>query len=144
MGRLKRVLLWVMGVFYILAGINHFRAPGFYMPMMPPYLPWHSGLVFLSGVAEVMVGIGVLIPRMRQLAAWGTIALLIAIFPANVHIAMHNVPLAGASEGAGAWNWVRLPFQGVLIAWAWWYTYLAASDCRVRAHASVEPGPQAG
>jgi uncharacterized membrane protein len=122
MRRFKWGLLWVMGIFYIFAGINHFRNPGFYMPMMPPYLPWHGELVFLSGVAEVLVGIGVLISSLRRLAAWGTIALLIAILPANVHIALHNVPLAGAHEGAGVWNWVRLPFQGVLIAWAWWYT----------------------
>lgn len=121
MSTTKRVLLWLMGVFYILAGINHFRDPGFYMPMMPPYLPWHAALVFLSGVAEVIVGIGVLIPATRHVAAWATIALLIAILPANVHIALHNVPIGGAAEGAGVWNWVRLPFQGVLIAWAWWY-----------------------
>ncbi len=130
MSRLKRVLLWVMGIFYIFAGINHFRDPGFYMPMMPPYLPWHGELVFLSGVAEVLVGIGVLISGPRRLAAWATIALLIAIFPANLHIALHNVPLAGAREGAGVWNWVRLPFQGVLIAWAWWYTWPGATTPR--------------
>ncbi len=58
----------------------------------------------------------------RRLAAWGIVALLIAIFPANVHIALHDVPVFGAARGAGVWNWVRLPFQAVLIAWAWWYT----------------------
>lgn len=118
----KRVLLWVMAIFYVFGGINHFRNPDFYMPMMPPYLPWHAGLVFLSGVAEVILGIAVLIPQLRQIAAWGIIALLIAIFPANLHIALYNVPLSGAVEGFGIWNWVRLPFQLVLIAWAWWYT----------------------
>jgi uncharacterized membrane protein len=56
------------------------------------------------------------------LTAIGIIALLIAIFPANLHIALYNVPLSGAAEGLGIWNWVRLPFQLVLIAWAWWYT----------------------
>jgi uncharacterized membrane protein len=79
-------------------------------------------LIYLSGLAEVVLGVGVLVPRTRPLAAWGLILLLIAIFPANVHIALHDVPLAGAREGAGVWNWVRLPFQAVLIAWAWWYT----------------------
>ena len=51
-----------------------------------------------------------------------TIALLVAIFPANIHVALNNVPLPGRTEGAGIWNWIRLPFQFVLIAWAWWYT----------------------
>lgn len=118
----KRVLLWVMALFYILGGVNHFINAQFYMPMMPPYLPWHAALVFLSGVAELGLGIAVLIPSLRRIAAWGIILLLIAILPANIHIALHNIPVFGATEGAGVWNWVRLPVQGVLILWAWWYT----------------------
>jgi uncharacterized membrane protein len=118
----KRVLLYLMAAFYVVAGVNHFRDPGFYMPMMPPYLPLHAELVFLSGIAEVLCGIGLLIPALRQLAAWATIALLIAVFPANLHIALHNIPIGGRAEGLGIWNWVRMPFQFVLIAWAWWYT----------------------
>jgi len=122
MTALKRALLWVMGLFYILAGLNHFRDPGFYLPMMPPSLPWHALLVYVSGVVEMLLGTAVLLPRLRQAAAWGLILLLLAIFPANIHIAVHNVPLGGATEGLGVWNWVRLPLQAVLIAWAWWYT----------------------
>jgi uncharacterized membrane protein len=119
--RTKLVLLWVMSAFYVLGGVYHLVNPGFYLPMMPPYLPWHLELVQLSGVAEIVLGIGVLIPSLRRAAALGLIALLIAVFPANLHIAMHDVPLAGAAEGAGIWNWVRLPLQAVFIAWAWWY-----------------------
>ncbi len=118
----KRILLYVMALFYIVAGLAHFRSPDFYMPMMPPYLPWHLGLVYLSGLAELALGIGVLVPSLRRQSAWGLILLLIAIFPANLHIALYNVPVFGAAEGAGVWNWVRLPLQLVLIAWAWWYT----------------------
>ena len=118
----KRVLLWVMGVFYIAAGLMHFARPDFYQPMMPPYLPWPAALIFVSGLAEFGLGGAVLIPALRRLAAWGIIALLIAIFPANLHIAMNNVAVFGATEGAGVWNWVRLPVQGILILWAWWYT----------------------
>ena len=121
MSRTKRVLLWLMSAFYVFGGAYHLVNPGFYLPMMPPYLPWHAELVFVSGVAEIVLGIAVLIPGLRHLAALGIIALLIAVFPANLHIAMNNVPLAGAAEGAGIWNWVRLPFQAVFIAWAWWY-----------------------
>ena len=122
MSQLKRVFLWVMAGAYILAGVGHFIWPEFYMPMMPPYLPWHLPLIYLSGVAEFALGALVLMPQTRQFAAWGIIALLIAVFPANLHIALYNVPLGGATEGYGIWNWVRLPVQGLLIAWAWWYT----------------------
>ena len=122
MSRTKRLLLYVMGAFYVFAGVNHFRVPDFYVAIMPPYLPWHLELVYLSGVAEIACGVGLLIPRTRVLAAWATIALLLAVYPANIHVALHNVPMAGRSEGLGIWNWVRLPFQFVLIAWAWWYT----------------------
>ena len=121
MSRTKRALLWVMSAFYVLGGVYHLVNPGFYLPMMPPYLSWHRELVFISGVAEIVLGIVVLIPSLRRPAALGIIALLIAVFPANLHIAMNDVPLAGATEGAGIWNWVRLPFQAVFIAWAWCY-----------------------
>src|SRR5262249_7336814 len=98
-----------------------------YMPMMPPYLPAHRELVLLSGVAEVVLGLAVLVPQTRRVAAWGIILLLIAIFPANLHIAMHDVPLFGATQGAGVWNWGRLPSEGVLVAGAWWC--MPTQDC---------------
>ena len=119
---MKRGLLYCMALFYVVAGAMHFVRPDVYRPMMPPYLPWHAELIWLSGVAEVGLGAAVLLPSIRRLAAWGIILLLIAVFPANVHIAVHNVPLFGATEGAGIGNWIRLPVQGLLIAWAWWYT----------------------
>lgn len=119
---IARALLWLMGVFYVFAGLAHLVRPDFYLPMMPPWVPAHLELVLLSGVAEVVLGVAVLVPRLRRIAAWGIIALLIAIFPANLHIALNDVPVFGAPHGAGVWNWVRLPFQAVLIAWAWWYT----------------------
>lgn len=119
---IKQGLLWVMGTLYVVAGLNHFLQPAVYMPMMPQYLPWHLLLIYLSGIAEIGLGIAVLLPSFRRVAAWGLILMLIAIFPANLHIALHDVPLFGRAEGFGMWNWVRLPFQPVLIAWAWWYT----------------------
>ena len=122
MSRIKTVLLYTMGVFYVVAGVNHFLSPDFYLRLMPPYLPWHSELVALSGVAEILCGVGVAVPQTRVMAAWATIALLIAIFPANIHVAANDVPMVGADQGAGIVSWVRLPFQAVFIAWAWWYT----------------------
>jgi len=118
----KLALLVVMAVFYVGGGVLHLLRPDYYLPMMPPYLPWHYALVILSGVAEVLCGVGVLIPATRKIAAWATIALLVAVFPANIHVAMNNVPVFGATEGAGPIGYVRLPLQLVLIAWAWWYT----------------------
>jgi uncharacterized membrane protein len=122
MSKTKLVLLWLMALFYVFAGIQHFRVPHFYIPMMPPYLPWHAELVFLSGVAELLCGLGVLIPATRKYAAWAMIALLVAVFPANIHVAFNKIPVFGATEGAGSAGFIRLPFQLVLIAWAWWYT----------------------
>lgn len=109
-------------MFYAGAGVMHFVHPEYYAPMMPPYLPAHGFLIWFSGVAELVLGVTVVDHKVRQYAAWGLILLLIAIFPANLHIALNDVPLFGNPEGAGIVNWVRLPFQLVFIAWAWWYT----------------------
>jgi uncharacterized membrane protein len=121
MSRLEAVSLCLMAAFYAFAGVNHFRAPEFYLPIIPPYLPWHAELVFLSGVAEVMIGVGLLIPRTRVLAAWGAIALLVAVYPANIHMALADVPVGDPPRSAGVFRWVRLPLQFVLMAWAWWH-----------------------
>jgi len=110
---------WVLGVFFVLAGAAHFVRPAIYMRIMPPYLPWHRGLVYLSGLCEVALGVLVLIPRYSVPAAWGLIALLIAVFPANVHMAMNPRSFSMISP---LLLWLRLPLQGVLIAWAYAYT----------------------
>ena len=120
MSRVKRVSLWVMALFYIGAGVNHFLSPDFYLAIMPPYLAWHLELVYVSGVAEIVLGVMLLLPQYRVVAAWGVILLLIAVFPANLHQALNDVPIDG--ESLGPLRWVRLPFQAVLIAWAWWHT----------------------
>lgn len=117
--RLKRALKWLLGLLFILAGINHFVQPGFYVAIMPPYLPWHLELVYLSGLFEVVLGVLLLIPRTTALAAWGLIALLVAVFPANLHMAMNPELFPGISPVI---LWARLPLQGVFIAWAYWYT----------------------
>ncbi len=114
----------MMGVLYVGAGANHFINPEFYVAIMPPYLPWHLELVLISGVAEIVLGIAVLVPRTRCVAAWGIVALLVAVFPANLHMAMNSeayleVPTLGL--------YIRLPLQALLIAWAWWFTRTAPS-----------------
>ena len=115
--RSRAVALWVLAAFFVVAGLNHFLNPGPYLAMMPPYLPWHEGLIIVSGIAEIAGGLGILIPKMRRLAGWGLIALLVAVFPANVQVALHGWPGAQIPQ----WTlWARLPLQGVLIAWVYW------------------------
>jgi uncharacterized membrane protein len=102
------------GPVFIAAGANHFRNPRFYRAIMPDYLPAHDELVAASGVAEIAGGAALLHPRTRRLGAWWLIATLIAVFPANLHMALHperyrQIPPAGL--------YARLPFQLVFIAW---------------------------
>src|SRR5262245_54939350 len=119
MRTLKLVMKWLLGVSFIAAGVNHFVNPDVYVRIMPPYLPWHYELVLISGVFEILGGIGLLVPRLQVAAAWGLIALLVAVFPANVHMALH---MEAYPQFAPALLWVRLPLQAVFIAWAYWFT----------------------
>src|SRR5439155_142309 len=112
---------WLMTIFMVVAGVMHFVKPGAYVAMMPSALPAHLLLVQVSGVAEIAGGLGLILPQTRRLAAWGLIALFIAIFPANVNMAVHHLPLDGKPV-APALLWARLPLQLVLIAWAYVYT----------------------
>ncbi|HIF99428.1 MAG TPA: DoxX family membrane protein [Myxococcales bacterium] len=128
MSRSKTVLLYLMAAFYIFGGYNHLANPEFYLAIMPPNLPEPELLNVVSGLAEILLGVFLLEPRTRALAAWGTIALLVAVFPANVYAATANVGADGPGTGAGIANWIRLPFQIVFIAWAWWYTGAQAAD----------------
>ena len=122
MRRTKRILLWVMAAAYVLGGFNHLLNPSFYVAIMPPGLPNPEWLNLLAGLAEIVLGVFVLEPRVRVFAAWGIIALLIAIFPANVYVAQVNLGPEGPGSGGGLGNWVRLPFQALLVLWAYWYT----------------------
>lgn len=124
--RFRTPLAYVMGTVYLVAGIMHFVMPKPFAQVVPPALPRPLGLVYLSGIAEIGLGLGMFSDRTRRYAAWGLIGLLIAVFPANVYMATSDVIV----EGAPAWArdpsdaalWARLPLQGVLILWAWWYT----------------------
>src|SRR5471032_1404848 len=89
MRTLKLTLQVVLALFFVVAWMNHFLATNFYLRMMPPYLPLHLEIVYLSGVAEIVLGVLLLVPPTSAVAAWGLIALLIAVFPANVQMAIH-------------------------------------------------------
>jgi uncharacterized membrane protein len=122
MSSIKRALLWLMAAFYVFAGFNHLMNPAFYLAIMPPNLPDPEWLNVLSGLAEIVLGVFLLEPRTRVLAAWGVIALLVAVFPANLFVTFENIGVDGPGSGNATLNWVRLPFQGLFVLWAWWYT----------------------
>ncbi len=118
---MKTALRWLLTAFMVAAGANHFIGPEPYVAMMPAVLPAPLALVYISGVAEILGGLGLILPATRRLTAWCLIALFIAIFPANLNMALNHLPL-GAHELPTWALWGRLPLQLVLIAWAFWYT----------------------
>jgi uncharacterized membrane protein len=117
--RIRTALRWLLTAFMVVAGANHFVAPAAYVAMMPSALPAPAALVYISGVAEVLGGLGLILPATRRLAGWGLIALFVAIFPANINMAVHHLPLGGREIPTWA-LWARLPLQAVLMVWAYW------------------------
>ena len=106
----------LLGIGFLAAGVLHFVRPRMYEAMMPGYLPAHRELVYAAGVAEIAGGAGVLHPRTRRAAGWWLIATLVAIFPANVEMAVHAERFRRVPEPL---LWARLPVQGLLIAWVY-------------------------
>ncbi len=111
-----RLMLRACGPLFICAGALHFLRPKLYLRIMPPQLPAPELLVYLSGAAEAAGGAGLIFPRTRRPASWWLVATLIAIFPANLHMARHP-ELFPEVPGAGATLRARLPLQALLIAW---------------------------
>ncbi len=114
---MKVFALFLMASFYVFAGIMHLIKPGFFLKIMPPFIPYHKELVFLSGIAEILLGVGLLFPDTRSMAAIGLVILLIMVFPANIYMAFGEKfqsisPLI---------RFGRLPLQYLLIWWAWIY-----------------------
>jgi uncharacterized membrane protein len=118
----KRAWRWLVGLLFMAAGANHFIVPKPYVSMMPAFLPAHALLVQISGVAEILGGMGVLLASTRRLAGWGLILLLVAVFPANLNAALHGWP--GVSV-PGWVLWCRLPLQPLFI---WWVYRIYISD----------------
>ncbi len=115
----RRIALLLLAAFFVVAGVNHFVNPDFYVAIMPPYLPAHLELVYVSGLFELLGGLAVLPRRTRALAGWGLIALLVAVYPANVHMALHPELYSDTPRAA---LYARLPFQVVFFAWTFWAT----------------------
>ncbi len=107
---------WVIALLFSFAGIMHFVSPGPYVGIVPPFLPFPFVLVWVSGAAEILGGIGVLVPQVRRAAGWGLIALLIAVFPANIYMFWRQLHEHGWVSFTVILL-VRLPLQILLIAW---------------------------
>jgi uncharacterized membrane protein len=118
--RRKEILRAVLAIALTIVGITHFTHAEQYARIVPPPLPPFA-MVYISGFFEILGAIGLLIPFISVAAAWGIIALFIAVFPANIYQAINSIPIDGIPHHPILY-WVRLPFQAVLIAWAWWYT----------------------
>ncbi len=133
---IKLLLRILLAVFFVAAGILHYTKTSFYLQAMPPYLPRPRELVWVSGVFEILGGIGVLVPATQRFSGYGLIALLIAVFPANIQMAAdsaHN-PNAVASS---LLLWLRLPLQFALVYWVWWCALSTNKTRTINADASV-------
>ena len=118
---LRLGLRYLLAAFMVTAGTLHWLTPDPFVKIVPSFLPYPLALVYISGFFEILGGIGLLVPRVSQLAAWGLVALFIAVFPANINMAVNRIALDGIPD-SDLLRWGRLPLQAVLIAWAWWYT----------------------
>ena len=115
--KIKKSLAF-MSIFYILAGTLHFVIPDFYMKIMPDYIPYHREMIYLSGIAEIILVFGLLTRNLMRISAWGIIALLVAVFPANVYAYTNDALDLGVPKWALL---LRLPLQGILVYWAYIY-----------------------
>ena len=115
----KYILIIISSIFYVIVGIKHFIDPNFFLAIVPPYLPYHLELVYISGLFEILFGIMILIPKYRYWGSVGLILLLIAVFPANIYLfqSVEAQKAIGATQEIATW---RLPVQGIFIWVAYW------------------------
>ena len=115
----KYILIIISSIFYVLVGIKHFIDPNFFLAIVPPYLPYHLELVYISGLFEILFGIMILFPKYRYWGSVGLILLLIAVFPANIYLfqSVEAQKAIGATQEIATW---RLPVQGIFILVAYW------------------------
>lgn len=111
----------LMCMFYVGVGVKHFTNPMWFIKIVPPILPYKLSLVYISGFFEILFGFLLLFPNTRYIAGWGLIMLLIAVFPANIYLAMTN---GAALNTTPLIAWGRLPVQFILIAIAYWHSNL--------------------
>ena len=117
--KIKTISIIIMSLFYIGAGINHFINPAWFVRIVPPILPFKIAIVYISGISEIILGSLLIFPRTRFIAGWGLILLLLAVYPANIYVALTN---GKAMDTTPMMAWGRLPFQFVFIGLAYWHS----------------------
>ena len=117
--KIKTISIIIMSLFYIMAGTNHFINPNWYVRIVPPILPFKTAIVYISGILEIILGSLLIFPKTRFIAGWGLIILLVAVYPANIYVALTN---GEAMDITPLIAWGRLPFQFVLIGLAYWHS----------------------
>ena len=119
------IAVGAIALFFLIGGLAHFVFMDAFISVMPSYLGFHKELVIISGVFEILGSVGLLVARTRRLAGWGLIALAVAVFPANVNMALHPEQFAQVPQTL---LWLRLPLQFLFIWFIWWAT--APKDTR--------------
>ena len=117
--KIKTISIIIMSLFYIMAGTNHFINPDWYVRIVPPIFPFKTAIVYISGILEIILGSYLIFPKTRFIACWGLIILLVAVYPANIYVALTN---GEAMDITPLIAWGRLPFQFVLIGFAYWHS----------------------
>ena len=117
--KIKTISIIIMSLFYIMAGTNHFINPDWYVRIVPPILPFKTAIVYISGILEIILGTLLIFPKTRFIAGWGLILLLVAVYPANIYVALTNGEVMDTTPLIA---WGRLPFQFVFIGLAYWHS----------------------
>ena len=134
--RLRAAARWLAAVFFVFAGAVHLVRPGVYLPVMPEVLPAPGAWILLTGIAEIAGGVGLLVPRLRRAAAWGLIAMLVGFLWVHIDLLFRDAPELAGVTLTPLILWLRLPLQGVFIAWVAW---VGLGDDTVRRAAAAGP-----
>ena len=117
--KIKTLSIIIMSLFYIGVGTNHIINPNWFVRIIPPILPFKVAIVYISGIFEIILGSLLIFPKTRFIAGWGLIILLLAVYPANIYVALTN---GEAMDTTPMIAWGRLPFQFVFIGLAYWHS----------------------
>jgi uncharacterized membrane protein len=120
----------VLILFYLVAGLNHFRAPQSYVDIIPGYLPYPAVLNIVAGICEIAFALLYIFPKTRIWAAWGIILMLLAFLPVHIDMIQHAPVMLGDFKVTPLIAWLRIPLQGVLILWAWYCASLPKAKTR--------------